>query len=155
MNQPENFEYDVRIRKRMLARGRVNADGVAARLAALKDVASNSEVIDLEQPALINEKEMLPEPPMAGWLDSASRPWQIPRLRCTASAWGSGVSHRSRGGASRCTSPRRACRHTNPSARSIRSSPRRPSIRIAPPCPRLAPTTRSPAVSRRSSPRRR
>ncbi len=66
MNQPENFEYDVRIRKRMLARGGISADGLSARLAQLKDVARDCEVIDLEQPALISEKEVAPEPPMGG-----------------------------------------------------------------------------------------
>lgn len=66
MNQPENFEYDVRIRKRMLARGRISSEGLNARLAQLPDVSRECEVIELEQPALISEKEVAPEPPMAG-----------------------------------------------------------------------------------------
>src|SRR5690606_32016891 len=66
MNQPEQFEFDVRIRERMLVRGRVDQSSVEARLASLRDLSDQAVTMEIEQPALISEKEPLPEPPMAG-----------------------------------------------------------------------------------------
>ncbi len=49
----EDFRFDVRIRDRMIEAGNVTKEEVAARLSALKDVEPESELIELDQPALV------------------------------------------------------------------------------------------------------
>ena len=49
----EDFRFDIRIRDRMVQAGNITKEEVEARLAALKDVEPESELVDLEQPALV------------------------------------------------------------------------------------------------------
>lgn len=67
MNRPEDFTFDTRIQKRMLAAGLLSTEALNKRVAALKDMQSASEKSQLEQPALVSVKE--PEPiPASGLL---------------------------------------------------------------------------------------
>ncbi|MCH2108128.1 MAG: hypothetical protein MK135_02275 [Polyangiaceae bacterium] len=47
----EALRFDVRIRERMIQRGLVSQDEIDARLANLKDLESESELIDVDPPA--------------------------------------------------------------------------------------------------------
>ena len=49
----EDFRFDIRIRDRMIQAGNVTQEEVNARLSSLKDVEPESELIELEQPALV------------------------------------------------------------------------------------------------------
>ena len=49
----EDFRFDIRIRDRMVQAGNITKEEVEARLAALKDVEPESELVDIEQPALV------------------------------------------------------------------------------------------------------
>jgi hypothetical protein len=48
----EDFRFDIRIRDRMVAAGNITKEEVEARLSSLKDVEPESELVELEQPAL-------------------------------------------------------------------------------------------------------
>lgn len=52
MSIEEEFRFDVRIQERMVKKGLVEKDELQKRLDALKDVESESEFLDLEQPGL-------------------------------------------------------------------------------------------------------
>lgn len=52
MNTDEDFRFDVRVQERMLQKGLVKEEELKARLEALKDVESESEPLDLQQPGL-------------------------------------------------------------------------------------------------------
>lgn len=62
MNRPESFKYDTRIRSRLLESGMVTSEEVQKHLGALLDLQGASEVITLEQPALVAVKEPEPAP---------------------------------------------------------------------------------------------
>lgn len=50
MNIEEEFRFDVRIQERMVKKGLVSEEELQQHLSALKDVESESEELDLEQP---------------------------------------------------------------------------------------------------------
>lgn len=52
MTIAEDFIYDVRIRDRMIAKGELKKEQVEERLAALQDVESQAELVELPQPAV-------------------------------------------------------------------------------------------------------
>jgi hypothetical protein len=52
MNIEEEFRFDVRIQERMLKKGAVQKEELDQRLAALKDVADQSEIIELDPPGV-------------------------------------------------------------------------------------------------------
>lgn len=52
MNIDEEFRFDVRIQERMVKKGLVTPEELEKRLASLKDIESESEHLDLEQPGL-------------------------------------------------------------------------------------------------------
>jgi hypothetical protein len=52
MNIDEEFRFDVRIQARMVKKGLVTKEELEVRLATLKDIESESEPLDLEQPGL-------------------------------------------------------------------------------------------------------
>ncbi len=52
MNIDEDFRFDVRIQERMVQKGLVQKEELAARLSALTDLEGESEALDLPQPGL-------------------------------------------------------------------------------------------------------
>ncbi len=52
MSIEQEFPFDVRIQERMLNKGLVKKDELDKRLAALVDLESQAEALDLEQPGL-------------------------------------------------------------------------------------------------------
>ena len=52
MNIEEEFRFDVRIQERMLKKGAIAEDELKQRLAALADVADQSEIIELDPPGV-------------------------------------------------------------------------------------------------------
>jgi hypothetical protein len=59
----EDFRFDIRIRDRMVDAGLITKEEVAARLSSLKDVEPESELVELEQPALV---PLVPAPESEG-----------------------------------------------------------------------------------------
>lgn len=53
MNIDEEFRFDVRIQERMVKKGLVTKEELEKRLATLKDIESESEAINLDQPGLL------------------------------------------------------------------------------------------------------
>lgn len=56
MNIDEEFRFDVRIQERMLKKGAVLKDELDQRLAALKDLADQSEIIELDPPGVTSSE---------------------------------------------------------------------------------------------------
>lgn len=52
MNIDEEFRFDVRIQERMVKKGLVTKEELEKRLETLRDIESESEALDLEQPGL-------------------------------------------------------------------------------------------------------
>jgi len=52
MNIDEDFRFDVRIQERMLKKGAILEDELKQRLSALKDVADQMEIIELDPPGV-------------------------------------------------------------------------------------------------------
>ncbi len=52
MNIEEEFRFDVRIQERMVKKGAVQKEELEQRLAALRDVAEQSEIIELDPPGV-------------------------------------------------------------------------------------------------------
>src|SRR5688572_5014116 len=65
MDQPDNFELDVRIRDRLLRDGRIDRQGVEQHLAKLPDLSDRADLVTIAQPALAAETRAAAEPPIA------------------------------------------------------------------------------------------
>jgi hypothetical protein len=65
MDQPENFELDVRIRDRLLKVGRIDRQGVEQHLSKLPDLSDRADLVTIAQPALAAETRAAAEPPIA------------------------------------------------------------------------------------------
>jgi hypothetical protein len=62
MNVPQNFNFDVRVRERLLRKGVISNADVSSLLNGLSNLESECMVLDLEQPVLIRAKsEVEPE----------------------------------------------------------------------------------------------
>jgi hypothetical protein len=57
MTDPELFKFDVRVRERMLKRGRITEADVSRHLASLADLDSVCETVEQPQPALFSGRD--------------------------------------------------------------------------------------------------
>ena len=65
MNYPDDFQYDVRIRRRSLHKGMITDGDVEKRLAALPDLDDECDRIDIGKPGAVPASAPPPPPPAA------------------------------------------------------------------------------------------